>query len=45
MFKIKILMKKFFFQKAAEAEEHDNIAEQTRLHGKAVSYGDVIQVK
>ncbi|RUS87050.1 hypothetical protein EGW08_005203, partial [Elysia chlorotica] len=30
---------------AAEAEKKDNLAEQTRQHGKRVRYGDIVQLK
>ena len=30
---------------AAEAEDKDNLAEQTRQHGKRVRYGEVVQLK
>ena len=32
-------------QEQAEAEGKDNLAEQTRLTGKLLKYGDVIQVR
>ena len=30
---------------AAEAEDKDNLAEQTRQHGKRVRYGEIVQLK
>ena len=32
-------------QMAARAEDKDNLAEQTRQHGKRVRYGEVVQLK
>ena len=31
-------------QMAADAEKKDNLAEQTRQHGKRVRYGEIVQV-
>ena len=30
---------------AAEAENKDNLAEQTRQHGKRVRYGEIVHLK
>lgn len=32
-------------REAAEAEDHDNAAEQKRQHGKTVRYGEIVQLK
>lgn len=34
----------YILQKAADVERGDNESEQSRLHGKILYYGDIVQV-